>query len=123
MKNLLAAVFFTFGGLLPVKVHSAELLMLEQSGCTYCEQWDDEIGGIYSVTDEGKKAPLRRVNIHQTWPEDLSGIRKDYFTPTFVLVNNGIEIDRLRGYPGDEFFWFLLGEMLDKLPANDLAAN
>jgi hypothetical protein len=24
-------------------------------------------------------------------------------------------VDRLIGYPGDEYFWFLLGQMLDKL--------
>ncbi len=24
---------------------------------------------------------------------------------------------RLRGYPGDQFFWFLIDDMLKKLPA------
>jgi hypothetical protein len=38
-------------------------------------------------------------------------------TPTFVLVHEGEEVGRLRGYPGDEFFWGLLGGMLERLPA------
>ena len=60
-------------------------------------------------------APLRRVDIHAPWPDDLAAIRPEHFTPTFVLVENGREIDRLRGYPGDEFFWSLLDGMLAKL--------
>jgi len=95
---------------------AAELVMMEQDGCPWCERWHEEIGVIYNKTTEGKIAPLRVVNIHGPWPEDLKNIRKERFTPTFVLINDGNEIDRLRGYTGDEFFWFLLNEMLDKLP-------
>jgi hypothetical protein len=40
---------------------------------------------------------------------------KPIFTPTFVLVEDGREIARLRGYPGDQFFWALVDEMLAKL--------
>ncbi|MGJ8528098.1 transcriptional regulator [Maritalea sp.] len=92
-----------------------QLLMLEQAGCTYCEQWDKEIGEIYPKTWEGKAAPLRRVDIHEPWPQDLSQIKPDIFTPTFVLIAGGEEIGRLRGYAGDQFFWFLLDELLEKL--------
>ncbi len=96
---------------------AAELLMLEQTGCEWCERWHEEIGPIYPKTSEAEIAPLRRVDIDETWPEDLKEVRIDRFTPTFVLVENGIEIDRLRGYTGEDFFWFLVGEMIKKLPA------
>lgn len=89
--------------------------MIEQVGCHFCARFDDEIGQIYAITDEGKKAPLRRVDLHEPWPEDLKSIRIEPFTPTFVLVDRGQEVDRLIGYPGDEYFWFLLNEMLEKL--------
>ncbi len=98
-------------------LRAAELLMLEQSGCVWCERWHAEIGPIYPKTSEAEIAPLRRVDIDEKWPEDLANIEPDHFTPTFVLVENGIEIDRLRGYAGEEFFWFLIDEMLAKLPA------
>ena len=97
-------------------VQSAELIMMEQDACPWCERWHEEIGVIYNDTTEGKIAPLRVVNIHKDWPDDLKSIRVERFTPTFVLVEDGQEIDRLRGYTGDEFFWFLIREMFKKLP-------
>ena len=62
------------------------------------------------------RAPLRRVDITQEWPSDLDFVARERFTPTFVLIEDGREIDRLRGYPGDEFFWYLLDQMIAKLP-------
>lgn len=99
----------------PVRTAVAtELVMLEQKGCIYCQRWDAEIGPAYPKTEEGKRAPIRKIDIDEPIPEDLANIRIERFTPTFVLVENGQEIGRIRGYPGDEFFWFLLGELLDK---------
>lgn len=94
---------------------AGELIMLEQDGCVWCERWNKEVGDIYPKTDEGKIAPLRRVDIHEEYPTDLKFLRPEHFTPTFVLVDNGIEIARLRGYTGDEFFWYLLNEMISKM--------
>lgn len=94
---------------------AAELVMFEQAGCAWCIRWNKEIGPAYPNTPEGRIAPLRRVDIHEPLPDDLAGIRKERFTPTFVLVENGEEVGRMRGYTGDEFFWFLLAEMLQKL--------
>jgi hypothetical protein len=34
------------------------------------------------------------------------------FTPTFVLMVDGIEVSRIEGYPGEDFFWGLLERML-----------
>ncbi|MEP4766896.1 MAG: transcriptional regulator [Roseibium sp.] len=90
--------------------------MLEQPGCVWCLRWNEEIGVVYPKTKEGEKAPLRRVDITDPWPEDLGDVAKERLTPTFVLVEDGIEIARLRGYPGEHFFWPLLTEMLVKLP-------
>lgn len=97
--------------------HAAEMLMLEQPGCPWCKRFNEEIAPIYAKTQEGRRAPLRRVDITKAWPDDLAGIVKERLTPTFVLIEDGVEIDRLRGYPGDEFFWSLIDDMLAKLPA------
>lgn len=102
---------------------SAELIMFEQAGCDWCERWNEEIGIAYDKTAEGKIAPLRRVNIHDKLPSDLENVKPGRFTPTFVLVDNNREIDRIRGYPGEDFFWGLLGEMLAKLPKKDDKAS
>ena len=94
---------------------AAELIMIEQDGCVYCEKFNREIAQAYPKTEEGKRAPLRRINLDDEWPEDLSQVKTQQFTPTFILVENNKEYARLKGYPGDEYFWFLLNEMLDKL--------
>ena len=38
------------------------------------------------------------------------------YTPTFVLIEDGKEIGRIEGYPGDEFFWVRLENLLERLP-------
>ncbi len=106
----LAASLFGAAG-----AQAAELLMMEQAGCAWCALFNAEIAPAYPKTVEGQRAPLRRIDIHAPWPDDLADIRPERFTPTFVLVEDGNEIARLRGYPGDEFFWSLLDEMLAKL--------
>jgi hypothetical protein len=111
-----AAVAGTFGTL---GARAAELIMLERPGCGWCARWDREIAPIYPLTDEGREAPLRRIDMSAPWPSHLATIAADRYTPTFILVENGIEISRLRGYPGDMFFWPLLREMLAKLPETD----
>ena len=94
---------------------AAELLVLERDGCPWCDRFDAEIAPVYPKTAEGKLAPLRRIDIHAPLPADLKGIRLETFTPTFVLVEDGREIGRIRGYPGEEFFWFMLSELIAKL--------
>ncbi|MCX2721120.1 transcriptional regulator [Roseibium salinum] len=113
--SLLAAVLFAAVHHSPPTV-AAELIMLEQPGCVWCKRWNEEIGVAYAKTAEGRQAPLRRIDITDRWPDDLSAVARGRLTPTFILVEDGIEIDRLRGYPGEHFFWPLLTQMLDKLP-------
>lgn len=90
------------------------LLMGEQRGCHYCERWHDEIGHIYPKTDEGATAPLRQFNIHKGPPEGVTLTRSVRFTPTFILIEDGQERGRIEGYPGEDFFWGLLGKLLDR---------
>lgn len=91
---------------------TADLVMVEQHGCHYCERWDAEISHIYPKTEEGTRAPLRRVNLRDL-PIDLEFKSRPVFTPTFVLIEDGRELGRIEGYSGDEFFWFLLKRLLD----------
>ncbi|AKI00049.1 hypothetical protein IMCC20628_01332 [Hoeflea sp. IMCC20628] len=109
-----AAVFAVFMSL-SASVVAAEMIMFEQPGCVWCKRFNEEVAPAWPKTEQGKRAPLRRVNIHDTIPADLADIPVERFTPTFVLVDDGQEIGRLRGYPGDQFFWALVDEMLAKL--------
>jgi len=102
------------------KTAGVELIMLDEAGCMWCERWSDEIGGIYAKTDEGKRAPLRRISIHEPLPGDLQFLTKGSFTPTFILVQNAREIGRIRGYPGEDFFFPLLRELLERLDSDKM---
>lgn len=90
--------------------------MFEEKGCVWCKRWTDEIGPIYPKTAEGRRAPLRRVDMHERRPEDLEAVAPVVVSPTFVLVDDGKEIGRIEGYPGEDFFWGLLGRLIDELP-------
>ncbi|MFO6464328.1 hypothetical protein ACK8OR_08045 [Jannaschia sp. KMU-145] len=90
-----------------------ELIMGEEAGCIWCARWDAEVSPEYPLTAEGRAAPLRRVDIHDPLPDDLQLDSRMRFTPTFILVHDGVEIDRREGYPGEDFFWPVLGQMLD----------
>jgi thioredoxin-related protein len=97
---------------------AAELVMFEQAGCAWCEAFDREIAVVYDKTEEGARAPLRRVDIAAALPSDLAFIAIERLTPLFVLVENGREIGRIRGYPGEDHFWGLLGVLLKSLDSS-----
>ena len=94
---------------------AAELVMFEQAGCAWCEAFDREIAPIYGKTEEGLRAPLRRVDTSLGAPPGLAFIETERLTPLFVLVDRGREIGRIRGYPGEDHFWGLLGVLMKKL--------
>ncbi len=89
------------------------LLMAEEDGCYWCAKWDEEIAHIYPKTAEGKTAPLKRYDLYSEKPE-VTFDKKVRFTPTFILVQNGVEVGRIEGYPGEDFFWSLLSMMFSK---------
>lgn len=88
------------------------LYMVEQPGCIYCARWDEEVGDAYHLTAEGQAAPLLRIQLRDPLPDGISFERKAVFTPTFVLVRDGQELERIEGYPGEDFFYGMLGVML-----------
>ena len=115
--SIVSLVGAMFIALAVAHVRAAELVMFEQAGCSWCEAFDRDIGLIYDKTDESARAPLRRVDITQALPADLSFIVVERLTPLFVLVDKGREIGRIRGYGGPEAFWtqlFMLMEKLDR---------
>src|SRR6266581_4353630 len=101
-----------FALLSTVGSRAAELVMFERTGCVWCERFDAEIAPVYGKTEESQAAPLRRVDRSGPLPADLATIDPGAFTPTFVVVEEGREIGRIRGYPGDAFFFGLLDRVL-----------
>ena len=113
MTRIIALLALAIGLALPATAsRAAELVMFERAGCAWCARFNAEIAPIYGKTWEGRTAPLRRVNLNGPVPADLAGIDPGAFTPTFVVVQEGREIGRIRGYPGDAFFFGLLDRIL-----------
>ena len=112
MRPVLASLFVIGLMALPgVARAKMTLLMVEEDGCMWCARWDAEISEIYPKTTEGQTAPLRRIDIHQATPDDITLEKSLYYTPTFVLLDNGAEVGRIEGYPGEDFFWGLLATL------------
>jgi hypothetical protein len=114
MRALLATLAL-IATLLPAA--AAELVMFERPGCVWCERFDREVAPKWPASAEGRRAPLRRVDLTRTLPPDLAGLAPVRFTPTFVLVVGGAEIGRVTGYPGEDFFWGLAANLIRRLPA------
>ncbi len=113
IKNLFRQFLVFILSIFPALVVAAELLMVREDNCPWCIVWDEEIGPIYPKTPEGKFAPLMHVDLGESI-DDTRILKSVIYTPTFILIENGVEIARLEGYPGEDFFWTLLEEMLSK---------
>lgn len=97
---------------------AAELLVVTRPNCPYCKVWEIQVGSIYDKTEEGRTAPLRRMAI-----EDIPGTAYVFdepvlYTPTFVLLDEEMEVGRIVGYSDEAAFWGLLDELLTRLPVS-----
>ena len=111
---MLKALAVSLIGLLPIAAQAEPvLLMAEEDGCYWCAKWNEEIAHIYPKTAEGRAAPLVKYDLHSETP-DVVFARRVHFTPTFILVEDGQEVGRIEGYPGEDFFWGLLGMMFEQ---------
>jgi hypothetical protein len=87
------------------------LLLVQDPGCPYCARWDEEVRPGYERSPEGRFAPLvRRLRSHP----DVAAFPGVVYSPTFIVLRDGREVGRLIGYPGADFFWAQIGEILLK---------
>lgn len=115
--TLAIAGLLNFAGAITVarNLDAAELVMFETGSCPWCARWHAEVGVVYAKTAEGMRAPLRRVDLDGPRPADLRNLGAVIYTPTFVLMEHGKEAGRILGYPGEDHFWGLLGNLLENL--------
>lgn len=90
------------------------LVYVHDHGCPFCRQFDRKIAPGYGRTPEGARAPIRQVEKGSPEFQAIRFARPVRFTPTFVLMREGVELDRIEGYPGEDFFYGLLERMLAK---------
>lgn len=116
IRLCLVTVVLGVAGMAAPRIAQAEmtLVMVEEPGCMWCARWHAEVGPEYPITPEGLAAPLHRVTMGAPQIDDLTLISAPVYTPTFLLIDEGQEVGRIEGYPGEEFFWWQLGQLLDR---------
>jgi len=121
LSALTLAVFVILGPM--PNSYALELVMFRQAYCDACALWDKEVGQVYGKTRQGQQAPIRNVDIHAERPHEFAQVGPVVYTPTFVLVDEGQEIGRIVGYGGEDFFWGLLDQLLERLPDPAVSAS
>lgn len=113
----LAALVLIVTSLAPSAAMAAELVMFTRDGCPWCARFEREVAPAYHLTDEGKRAPLRRIEVRPGGAHFPGLAAPVIAAPTFVLLDEGREVGRITGYGGDDAFWGLLGKMLADMPS------
>jgi hypothetical protein len=95
----------------PAFANRTTLVMVDDINCGYCRKWEREVGVGYPKSAEGRYAPLTKI---RRGDPRLQGITSLAYTPTFVLFVNGRESGRIVGYPGADFFWAELEQLIKR---------
>lgn len=97
-----------------------QLLMIEQAGCYYCRVFNRDIAPVYETSKEGQIAPLVHAQLRGPLPDGITLSSTPFVTPTFILIGaDGVEIERLTGFPGEDFFWPYIGDMIAAAQGED----
>ena len=106
LSLLLAAVL-----LIPLQaVAETRLIMVTSDHCPFCRAWERDVGAIYDRSPYAPNMPLTRVETGAPLPDDIVLTGPVMGTPTFLIVSDGREIDRQRGYDDAEMFWWWLSD-------------
>lgn len=119
MKQAVLVAVFCVAALAAAQAAAAELLLFEKQGCGWCDAWHSTVGQVYHKTDEGRRLPLRRIDVGQGEPEGIVLTRRVVYTPTFVVALCGREVGRITGYPGEANFYGLLGAIIAEIRQDD----
>ena len=88
----------------------SRLLMVTSDHCHFCQAWEKDIGEVYDQSPYALDLPLTRVKIGSAMPHGVALLAPVIGTPTFIVLRDGLEIDRQRGYHDAEIFWWWLSE-------------
>ena len=115
---VLGMMLSVFGGA-AAQGQELRLLMIEQAGCYYCRVFNRDIAPVYEKTAEGLAAPLVHMELRGELPEGVTLASRPFVTPTFILIGpDGAEIERLTGFPGEDFFWPYISDMISTAQAS-----
>jgi len=82
-----------------------QLVVLEVDGCIYCDVFRRRLLTAYQASKQGKKAPVRFVDINDPAIGDLGLSQPVGMVPTFIMLENNQEIGRIPGLMGQQDFF------------------
>ena len=109
-RRLALGVVLIFVALPQIAIASTRLVMVTSDHCTFCQAWERDVGVLYDKSPYAPSLPITRVDIGSAMPEGVSLQSPVIGTPTFLIIQNGQEIDRQLGYDDKEIFWWWLSE-------------
>ncbi len=110
-----ALSFFALFAIFPGgEAKALELVLFGRTGCVWCARWERDIGEIYPRAELGRIAPLRRLDIRDQRRAGFQLGEPVLYTPTFVLIDDGVEIGRITGYQSEDMFWGTLESLVDR---------
>lgn len=81
-----------------------ELVVYSSEQCVVSRQFEKEVAGDFASSNAGRAFSLRLVDIDNA-PAGVTLSQPITSTPTFVFVDQGVEMARFVGYPGREHFF------------------
>ena len=112
VKGFLTTLFFMV--IVHNAVADARLIMVTSEHCPYCQAWERDVGAVFNKSPYAAKLPLTRVEIGNKMPNKITLKKPIIGTPTFLIICDGQEIDRQRGYVDEEIFYWWLSEHIAK---------
>ena len=112
VKRFFIALFFT--AIVHNVVADTRVIMVTSEYCPSCQAWERDVGAVFSNSPYAAQLPLTRVEIGNKMPGKIILKKPITGTPTFLIIRNGQEIDRQRGYQDEEIFYWWLSEHMAK---------
>ena len=109
-RLLALGIALTFATLSGIAIAGTRLVMVTSDYCPFCQAWERDVGAVYNKSPYAPSLPLTRVDMGSAMPEGVSLQAPVVGTPTFLIIQDGREIDRQRGYDDAEMFWWWLSE-------------
>ena len=109
-RLLSLGVVLMFVALPHIGIAGTSLIMVTSKYCPFCKAWEHDVGVVYDKSSYAQILPLTRVNMGSPIPEGVVLQKPVVGTPTFLIIRDGQEIDRKRGYYDEEMFWWWISE-------------
>ena len=99
-----------FAALPHIAIADTRLVMVTSDYCPFCRAWERDVGAVYDKSPYASVLPLTRVDVGSGMPAGVALLKPVVGTPTFLIIRDGKEIERQRGYDDAEMFWWWLSE-------------